>query len=124
YVLEFGDAEALGRIAEHRSDFFGRPRAANPSAAGCLHRRRKCRVIRWNRAAVDDFAFRDQIRFRLGLGVKALNGCTTKSGTCNHLQYECVPSFHHDPLNCAPNTSVRGVLEIMLRSREASNRKS
>jgi len=31
YVLEFGDAEALGRIAEYRSDFFGRG-ATNPMA--------------------------------------------------------------------------------------------
>jgi hypothetical protein len=85
YVLEFGDAEALGRIAEYRSDFFRRPSATNPMAASCLHRRRKCRVIRWKRGAVEDFAFRDQIRFRFGLGVKALNGCTTKSGTCNGL---------------------------------------
>ena len=34
--------------------------------------------------AVEDFAFRDQIRFRLGLSVKSLDRCGTNGGTCNH----------------------------------------
>ena len=42
------------------------------------------RVDVTDRSAIDHFAFRDEIHFRLGLSVKALDCCGTNSGTCKH----------------------------------------
>src|SRR5262249_33318395 len=52
------------------------------------------RHIRIKRSLVEDFAFCDEISFRLGLSVKALNSRATESGSCNHLPRCPVPSFH------------------------------
>src|SRR4029077_746620 len=113
-TLKFCDADTLRWITEHSNDFF----ADNQIAAGSLNCLLDLCIPCVDRSAVEHFAFRDEIHFRLALSVKALDCCGTNSGTRNHRQYDCVPSFHDVLPLTTRRTPASGAFQIMRRLRE------
>src|SRR5215472_8212915 len=103
--IEFGYAETLRCSADNGSSFSHAWTGQETTAAsrqGAGHPR----YIRIKRSLVEDFAFCDEISFRLGLSVQPLHGRCTERDARNECQYD-LGSCMHDTVLCRLKQTIK-----------------